>query len=605
MTAGADSGIGGAATGGGWAPAPDQGERFPRPRLVDPQQLGFTPRKPVPWLGPVLLAGTAVRVVLADLFGAYLDKRELQSALTPRIYDERPGASPDTSEPEPREVDNLLDDTELWLDYVADVGDGFDPTYSVAYLLAQPELTVDGQALPRGRMLVLGGDQVYPTASGQQYEDRFKGPYRAALPAPPTDGDPPTLYALPGNHDWYDGLTAFLRLFARAEEGRIGGWNTKQSRSYFAVQLPQRWWLFAVDVQFGAYIDDPQLGYFRAAADRLRAGDRVILCVPSPSWVQAYAADNTAYDTVDYFIRRVIKPTGAQVRLMLSGDWHHYARYTGEERELITCGGGGAYLSATHRLPEEIQVPPDASLVLTPSPTEKFTLAARYPSKRRSREYAAGVFWRLPYRNPGFNALVGILHLLLMLAMSNASQRVASPTVQRLVTIPLLLMITIVLGAALAFAMPATGGRRALRHWILGAGHGAAHVGLAAAGTWIVLQLPFQNLHWPLPLILAFVLYLPAAGLVASLLVALYLLVASACNVNVNELFASQGIVDGKSFLRMHIGRDGTLTIYPFSVFRVGRRWVPVPDATAPEAPWLEPDAPIGYRLVEPGIRIR
>ena len=63
-------------------------------------------------------------------------------------------------------------------------------------------------------MLVMGGDQVYPTASNAAYEDRCKGPYQAALPEPPPNGSP-TLYAVPGNHDWYDGLTAFLRLFAR------------------------------------------------------------------------------------------------------------------------------------------------------------------------------------------------------------------------------------------------------------------------------------------------------------------------------------------------------------------------------------------------------
>jgi hypothetical protein len=605
VTAGSDQAIGGAATGGGWPPAPDQAEVFPRPVSLDPQHLGFTPRKPVPWLGPTLLAGTAVRVLLAELFGAYLDKRELQNAFASTIYDERPGASPDVDAPNPPD-DAELDDTELWLDYVADVGDGFNATYSVAYLLAQRELAVEGEPLPlpRGRVLVFGGDQVYPTASGQQYEDRFKGPYRAALPAAPCEGEQPSLYALPGNHDWYDGLTAFLRLFARSEHGRIGGWHTRQSRSYFTIRLPQRWWLFAVDAQFGAYIDDPQVRYFREAAKQLRPGDRVILCTPSPSWVQAYSADSTAYDTTDYFVRRIIAPTGAQVRLMLSGDWHHYARYTNADRELITCGGGGAYLYPTHRLPESIQVPPDASLVLTPSPAEQYKLAATYPSKRQSRGFAAGVFGRLPFGNPGFITLVGILHLLLMLAMANASQRVSSPAVQRLVTIPLLLMAVIVVGACVAFAMPATGGRRARRHRILGLGHGAAHLGVGAGGTWVALQTPFHGLPWPLPLLSAFLLYLPAAGLVGSLLVALYLVIASTVNVNVNELFAAQGIIDCKSFLRMHIARDGSLTIYPFAVDEVSRRWVPVPDATEPDASWLAPEEPLRYHLAEPSIKI-
>lgn len=127
--------------------------------------------------------------------------REVQSGLPGDVYDER-----------------LSDSDELWLDYVADLGDGFNATYSMAYLLAQPHLDVDGRPLPRGRILVMGGDHVYPTVSGKQYEDRFKGPYRAALPQPPPDVPQPTLYALPGNRDWHDGLTAFLRLFALTGE---------------------------------------------------------------------------------------------------------------------------------------------------------------------------------------------------------------------------------------------------------------------------------------------------------------------------------------------------------------------------------------------------
>ncbi len=43
------------------------------------------------------------------------------------------------------------------------------------------------------------------------------------------------------------------------------------------------------------------------------------------------------------------------------------------------------------------------------------------------------------------------------------------------------------------------------------------------------------------------------SGLVASQLVAAYLLVASSFGVNVNELFAGQGIEDFKSFLRLRI----------------------------------------------------
>ena len=52
----------------------------------------------------------------------------------------------------------------------------------------------------------------------------------------------PTCWRMPGNHDWYDGLQSFVKVFCR--RARVGGWVTPQARSYFAVQLPHRTWLF-------------------------------------------------------------------------------------------------------------------------------------------------------------------------------------------------------------------------------------------------------------------------------------------------------------------------------------------------------------------------
>jgi len=585
LTAGADYKLNGAPMGGGHPPAPDAGEVPIRPTVVDPEHLGFTPRSAVPWLNPILLAGTALRVVLAELFGAYLDKRELQSALPADAYDERPKQS-----------------DELWLDYVADLGDGFNATYSIAYLLAQRVLAVDEHTLPRGDVLVMGGDQVYPTASGQQYEDRFKGPYRAALPEPPPDRPQPRLYALPGNHDWYDGLTAFLRLFARVEEGHVGGWRTRQHRSYFVLRLPNRWWLFAIDVQFGAYLDEPQLRYFRQMAARLQPGDRVILCPPAPNWVQAKHG-STAYDTIDYFVRKILDPTGADVRVMIAGDLHHYARYSNPARELITCGGGGAYLYGTHRLPKCIEVPPRESIVRTGSKSRVYDRASTYPTRWRSLWLAAGVFVRLPLRNMSFTTVVGVLHVLLMLAFANAMQRIGSGVTQSLVTIPLGFMIMITLGSTVAFAMPTSGGARRIRHWVLGFGHGLAQLGLGYLGAQLWLRLPLFELTFPLPLLAAIVTYLPPISLAATTVIGVYLLIASSFDVNVNELFAAQGIVDVKCFLRMHFAADGSLTIYPIAVDRVGRKWRANPRG-APHEPWLEPEGPIHCRLAEHPIHL-
>ncbi|NUT36093.1 MAG: metallophosphoesterase [Hamadaea sp.] len=560
-----------------------------RPSSLDPEELGFTPREPVPWLGPVLLAVTGVRVAFAEQFGAYLDKRELQGAFPTKVYDEH------------------AEDEEVWIDYISDLGDGFNATYSMAWLMAQKSLRVatpdDGRdnllltELPRGQILVMGGDQVYPTASGKDYEDRMVGPYLAAYSTPEHGETPPSAFALPGNHDWYDGLTAFLRLFARREGGHVGAWQTKQTRSYFALKLPHNWWLLAVDVQGEAYLDDPQLDYFRSVANLLGQDDKVIICFPQPSWVQT-AAHPRGYDTLGYFRRKLIEPTGAQVKVMISGDLHHYARYAEQEaggEHLITAGTGGAYLYATHGLPTKVTVPPRRPFAVD-TQQQTFTLRTTYPSRRKSRALSAGIFPRLPWRNPGFATLLGIVHTLFLLSLKGRAHQ--------LLSFPAFLMIGLMLAGSLFFAVGLSHGMLRRIPVILGLSHGIAHVMVGYAGYFAWRELPFDNQPWPWPGVLAFVIYGPVAGFVATQLVALYLFVAGAFRVNLNELFAGQGIEDYKGFLRMRIGADGALTIFPIGVDKVGRSWVPKPQRAA-STPWLDPETPLKPKLIEEPIVIR
>ncbi|MET0415780.1 MAG: metallophosphoesterase [Actinoplanes sp.] len=551
---------------------------------MDPQELGFPPQRPIGWLAPLLLISTGLRTLLATLFGAYLDKRELQNALDGGWFDH-----------------SATEDGEIWLDYVADLGDGFHATYSVAYLLAQPRLELGDATLPRGRLLLMGGDQVYPLASGNAYESRMKGPYRTALPEAPAVGPRPTLFALPGNHDWYDGLTAFLRLFARRKDGHIGGWRTEQRRSYFAVRLPANWWLFAIDEQFGAYIDDPQLLYFEQAARAVRPGDRVILMTPSPKWVKS-ADDPDTYDAIDYFIRTILTPVGAEVRVLVSGDLHHYARYSDADRELITCGGGGAYLMGTHQLPKQLTVPPEGSLTRSRSRSRRYALRARYPDAAASRRMGWGVFGRVPTRNPGFATMLGLLQTLTMLAMAGAASE--GGIFQRLFSIPLVIMLVIIMTSTVLFAQPSATKTANARRWAFGLLHGFAQIALAAGGTWVWLHMPFHDWEWPGPLVAAAVVYGPVIGFLSTQLCALYLLIAGMFNVNVNELFAGQGIENTKSFLRLHVAADGTLTIHPIGIDKICKHWTPDPDGE-PDSSWLRPADPLTPRRIEPPIVIR
>ena len=102
----------------------------------------------------------------------------------------------------------------MWLDYIADVGDGFESSYAMAYLLAQDSLDVrQAGRLRHGEVLIMGGDQAYPAATREAYKDRFQLPFRWAFPAQTAQR---RLFAIPGNHDWYDGLAAFDSLFCAA-----------------------------------------------------------------------------------------------------------------------------------------------------------------------------------------------------------------------------------------------------------------------------------------------------------------------------------------------------------------------------------------------------
>ena len=155
------------------------------------------------WFSPGLLTKLLWNVFLSDVFGQYADRRLIVAALDTYGDDELMGRT--KLKPDPT--------NEIWFDFVADLGDGFDATYAIATLLAKQTLTVDGYEgqLPRGEMLIMGGDEVYPAATQNAYRFQLQSPYSMAFPD--SDVHSPKgvpLYAIPGNHDWYDGLVMFL-----------------------------------------------------------------------------------------------------------------------------------------------------------------------------------------------------------------------------------------------------------------------------------------------------------------------------------------------------------------------------------------------------------
>jgi hypothetical protein len=190
------------------------------------------------------------------------------------------------------------------------------------------------------------------------------------MPCPPP-GSAPELFAIPGSHDWYDGLVNFTNLFCRQRP--IGGRTTSQTRSYFAIRLPHRWWLWGIDLQFGDYLDQPQMAYFQRAAREIEPGDQIIVCMAKEVESGRRSAEVFSTRDLSDLEREVVKPAGASIALYLKSGRHYYARYEAEkgEAQLVTAGGGGAFLHPTHDLPE-----------VAPPPTENgagpFRLAAVY-----------------------------------------------------------------------------------------------------------------------------------------------------------------------------------------------------------------------------------
>ena len=319
----------------------------------------------VDWFDPGLLIRIGIRDMISGTIGQYADQRLMQAA-SDRVASEQDLALrydySNTHVADPDKRITLDAGGAAWIDYIADLGDGFESTYAMAYLMAGDKLAVrpasheqQPLALDAGRILVMGGDQAYPQATAEEYENRLVKPYTWAFR---THDPERKLFAIPGNHDWYDGLGAFTSLFTAARSrisgglGRqIGGWRSVQHRSYFAIKLPHDWWIWGPDIQLEGTLDDPQRDYFDIVGDYTKPGDKIVLCLAEPSWL------HQNYDNL-HEINLMARKRGAKVCAMLAGDWHHYSRYYNAELgiQFVTSGGGGAFAHASHQLKKSVSL---------------------------------------------------------------------------------------------------------------------------------------------------------------------------------------------------------------------------------------------------------
>ncbi|CAA2996146.1 uncharacterized protein LOC111408811 [Olea europaea subsp. europaea] len=363
-------------------------------------------------------------LVSVTVFVGRFDMRMMQAAMS-KVED---GADQDDLL-----YDQFSEKDELWFDFMADTGDGGNSSYSVARLLAQPSIRVQSNnsllTLPRGNLLLIGGDLAYPNPSAFTYERRFFRPFEYALqppfwykedhiavnkpelPSGVTDlkqYEGPQCFVIPGNHDWFDGLQTFMRYICH--KSWLGGWFMPQKKSYFALQLPKGWWVFGLDHALHCDIDVYQFKFFsELIKEKVGEHDSVIIMTHEPNWLLDWYWDDVTGKNVSHLIRDHLR---GRCKLRVAGDLHHYMRhsYTPSDKpvyvqHLLVNGCGGAFLHPTH-------VFSNFNNLYGTSYESK-----AYPSFEDSSRIALGNILKFRKKNWRFDFIGGIIYFVLAFSM--------------------------------------------------------------------------------------------------------------------------------------------------------------------------------------------
>jgi hypothetical protein len=260
-----------------------------------------------------------------------------------------------------------LDDFSFLL--LGDTGEGDRSQYAlVPPLLAQAEGT---------EFLFLCSDVLYPAGDANDYVEKFYLPYRSY---------PGSIYAIPGNHDWYDGLEGFMRHLCGVEPqlhrdrdpplsraavrgmlwrrplpfdaDRFADWpareqDPRQRTPYFTIDT-QRLRLVGIDTGITKDLDAEQARWLLQVS-RESPLPKVLL-TGTPIYVNGRRQELELeervedFDTVDSIVRH---PAHGYVAA-IGGDIHNYQRYPvrteGRTIQYIVSGGGGAFMHATHTI---------------------------------------------------------------------------------------------------------------------------------------------------------------------------------------------------------------------------------------------------------------
>jgi hypothetical protein len=339
----------------------------------------------------------------------------------------------------------------------------------------------------------------------------------------------------------------------------------------------------------------------------MRPGDRVILCLAVPVWIYAhkYRQLGRAFDETDlvYLREHVLAPRGVEVTVLLAGDLHHYRRHEevlpppGQTPvQKITAGGGGAFLHATHdedvaRILEEPTRPEAAPRI--------FELRTAYPDLSRSWRLSFGNLL-FPLKNPKFGIVPALVYLMtawIVGATIGVQQPTGALDALRLTGLALMLQpgLALWIGIVAAIFLVFTDTHSKVYRVCAGLAHAAVHWTCIFYVGWGAVIIT----GWLLPgqsvarFLVSGAIVFAAGWIVGSFVMGLYLLVSlNLFGRHGEQAFSALRIEDFKNFLRLHIARDGSLTIHPVKIERAPRRWRDraAGDATASR---VVPDEPI------------
>jgi hypothetical protein len=229
---------------------------------------------------------------------------------------------------------------------------------------------------------VICSDVIYPAGEAADYAAKFYAPY-SGLPGP--------IYAIPGNHDWYDRLVGFMTHFCDAQSappprtgsGRglkgwianrlwrkereirtdtvAGGEDRRPRDPRFPSQRGPYWTLdtgrlrlVGIDTGITGGLDAAQ-GEWLLHVSAERPDAAKILLTGKPLLVDGKHHKGEiagSSRTVDDVVR---DPEHGYVAA-IGGDIHNYQRYPvtladGRVLQYIVAGGSGAFMHATHKIP--------------------------------------------------------------------------------------------------------------------------------------------------------------------------------------------------------------------------------------------------------------